>query len=109
MLPLDPSDIALVADFILAISLAMIFALGRPRTWMQTSLGWVIFYYAISTVALLFLIVWSIVFGQKIDEIYRLLIAVGLGSALVWKMVAIIRERRIGRQADTDRHERNRS
>lgn len=96
--PITPSDVALMLDFILALTLAGVFALGRPRTWVRDRLGWVIFYYAAATVALLFLIVWGIVFGQPIDEPFRFLVAGALAVALVWKTYAIVSERRAGRR-----------
>ena len=65
---------------------------------MRDRLGWVIFYYALATVALLFLIVWGIVFGQPIDEPFRFAVAGALAVALVWKTYAIISERRAGRR-----------
>ena len=99
MFPLDPSDIALIVDFFLAAALALVFAIGRPRTWHRDPLGWVIFYYALATVALLFLIVWGIVAGQKVDEWARFLISTALAVALVWKIVAVVRERHKGRIA----------
>ena len=95
---ITPSDVSLVVDFILAVTLALVFALGRPRSWIRDRLGWVIFYYAISTVAILFLIVWGIVFGQPIPEPFRLLVGTALALGLAWKTWAIISERRAGRR-----------
>lgn len=99
MFPLDPSDLVLLVDFVLALVLLGVFALGRPRTWYTDPLGWVIFYYALSVVALLFLIGWAIVLGQRLDEIFRFLIAVGLGAGLIWKTTAVVGERQRGRLA----------
>lgn len=98
---LSPSDWALIIDLVLAVVLAVVFALGRPRVWFRDRLGWVIFSYALATVALLSLIVWGIGFGQPIDEPYRFAVAFCLGLALVAKTVTIIRERRAGRQPGT--------
>ncbi|UYL87154.1 membrane protein [Microbacterium phage OscarSo] len=95
---ITPSDIALAIDFVLAVMLALVFALGRPRSWVRDRLGWVIFYYAVTTVALLFLIVWGIVFGQPIDEPFRFTVAAALAVALGWKTYAIVSERRAGRR-----------
>lgn len=97
MFPLTPSDIALVIDLILAIALALYFAIGHPRVWHRDRLGWVIFSYAMATVGLLTLIVYGIVFGQKIDEIVRFTVSAGLGVALVAKTNSVRRERAIGR------------
>lgn len=99
MFPLNPSDVALMIDLFLAVFLAFYFALGRPRTWFRDRLGWVIFGYAVAVVALLLLIVYGIVFGQKVDEIFRLAVGVGLALALVSKIWSVYRERREGRRA----------
>ena len=99
MFPLDPSDAALIADLMLASIFALYFALGRPRVWYRDRLGWVIFGYALSVVALLGLIVYGIVFGQKVDEPIRLAVALGLAGALVAKTWSVYRERRAGRLA----------
>lgn len=98
MMPtLDPSDVTLVADLALAIALALYFALGRPRVWYRDRLGWVIFGYALAVVALLGLIVYGIVFGQKVDEPIRFVVGAGLGVALIAKLRAIHMERVAGR------------
>lgn len=97
MFPLDPSDYALVIDFVLAVVLALFFSLGRPRVWYRDRLGWVIFGYAVAVVALLGLIVYGIVFGQKVDEPIRFVVGAGLGVALVAKLRAIYLERKRGR------------
>lgn len=100
------SDLTIVADLLLAIVLAGVFAIGRPRVWYRDRLGWVIFYYALTVVALLFLITYAIVFGQRVEEVYRFLVAAAVGSALIWKTFAIIDERRRGRPANQRPDER---
>lgn len=97
MFPFDPSDYALLIDFILALFLALYFSVGRPRTWYRDRLGWVIFGYAVAVVALLGLIVYGIVFGQKVDEPIRFLVGGLLGVALVAKTWSVYRERREAR------------
>lgn len=97
MLELEPSDITLIIDALLAVFLAGYFALGRPRAWFRDRLGWVIFGYALAVVALLALIVYDIVFGQKVDEPVRFVVGAALGVALVAKTRAIHNERRAGR------------
>ena len=99
MFPLAPSDVTLLIDLILAVILAVYFAAGRPRTWYRDRLGWVIFGYAAATVALLALIVYGIVFGQKVVEPVRLLVGSALGVALASKTWSVYRERREGRLA----------
>lgn len=99
MFPLTPSDITLVIDLVLAVCFVLVFALGGTRTWVRDSLGWVIFYYGLSVVALLGLIVYAIVFNQKVDEPVRLLVGAALGIALIWKTYRVVLERRGGRIA----------
>lgn len=94
---LEPSDVLLFADFMLAIALAAYFALGKPRVWPRDRLGWVIFGYAVAVVALLGLIVYGVIFGQRVDEPFRIVVLGGLGVALVAKTRAIYLERRRGR------------
>lgn len=94
-----PSDYALVLDFALASFLALYFAVGTPRTWFRDRLGWVIFGYAMSTVAFVGLIVYGIVFGQKVPEPIRLIVGAAFAVALLLKIFAIHQERVEGRIA----------
>lgn len=96
---LEPSDIALIVDLALAVVLALYFAIGHPRVWFRDRLGWVVFGYACAVVALLALIVYGIVFGQKVDEPIRLAVGAALAVALVAKTRAVHNERRRGRLA----------
>lgn len=95
--PFTASDATLILDLVLAVALVLVFALGN-RAWVRDRLGWVIFYYGLATVALLGLIVFGIVAGQKVDEPVRLAVAGALAVALGWKTYAIIDERRRGRR-----------
>lgn len=100
MFPFDtPSDVTLVIDFVLAVALLLYFSLGKPRTWVHDRLGWVIFSYALVTVAFIGLIAYAIVFGQKVVEPIRFLVGAGMGVALALKIFAVYRERRAGRLA----------
>ena len=99
MFSLDPSDVTLIIDLALALVLAVYFAVGRPRTWYRDRLGWVIFGYAVATVALLGLIVYGITFGQKVVEPVRFVVGTALGVALASKTWSVYRERREGRLA----------
>lgn len=100
MFPFDhPSDYTLVIDFLLAVALLFYFSLGEPRVWFKDRLGWVIFGYALVTVAFIGLIAYAIVFGQKVAEPIRFIVGAGMGAALALKIFAVYRERREGRQA----------
>lgn len=96
---LAPSDLMLLLNFTLATFLAAYFAFGYPRTWVRDRLGWVIFGYAVVTVAFIGLIAYAIVFGQKAAEPIRFAIGLGMAAALVAKTWAVYRERREGRLA----------
>lgn len=96
---LDPSDIVLTVDLVLAVIFALYFALGRPFVWYRDRLGWVIFSYALAVVALLGLIVYALWTGERIDEWARLAVGTGLGIALVAKTWSVGQERREGRLA----------
>lgn len=97
---LEPSDYSLVLDLLLALALMVYFAAGKPRVWYRDRLGWVLFGYAAAVSALLLLIVYGIVFGQKVDEPYRLVVGIGLAIAFVAKIRAIHIERKLGREAN---------
>lgn len=110
MFPPDPSDVALILDLGIAAFFAIYFATGKPRVWYRDRLGWVIFGYALSVVALLGLIVYGIVFGQKVAEPIRLVVATALAAALIAKTWSVHRERRAGRLAgDRPRYSRKAS
>lgn len=96
---LAASDLVLLLNFALATFLAAYFALGHPRTWVHDRLGWVIFGYAVVTVAFIGLIAYAIVFGERAIEPIRLAIGIGMAGALVAKIWAVYRERREGRIA----------
>lgn len=98
---LDPSDIALIIDLILAVILAAYFACGKPRVWYRDRLGWVIFSYAVAVVALLSLIVYAVVTGHAIAEPLRLIVSGALGATLAAKIRAVYLERRRGRMPGT--------
>lgn len=92
------SDAVLVLAFLTGLEFSGAFAFGRPRTWFHDPLGWVIFLYSLAVDALLFLIVFGIVFGQKVDEPYRVVIAVLLWGSLLAKRWILHTERKRGRQ-----------
>lgn len=97
------SDAMLLIDGLLAVALLFVFTLGNGLAWTRDRLGWVIAYYAATVVALFFLIGWAIITGARLPEIPRSIIGAALAGALVWKTVAIIRERRAGRSPGNPR------
>lgn len=92
---LTPSDITLVACLVPAFAFAILFFLGI-RGWYRDALGWTMFLYALSVLALLGLIVFGIVFGQKVDEVPRMLVAGSVFLAMTAKLVLLIHGRIIG-------------
>lgn len=87
----------LLIDFVLAVFLMGYFALGSPRTWFRDRLGWVIFGYAVVTVAFIGLIAYAIITGEQISEPIRFGVGFLMAGALVAKIWAVYRERREGR------------
>lgn len=109
MLTLAPSDIMLAVDLALAVVFALYFSLGKPRVWFRDRLGWVIFGYAIAVIALLGLIVYALLTGERVEEPARFVVGGGLGAALVAKTWSVYQERHEGRLsgARQDTIERN--
>lgn len=96
---LAPSDIMLTFDLFLAVVFALYFALGKPRVWFRDRLGWVIFGYALAVIALLGLIVYAVLTGERVEEPVRLIVLGALGIALIAKTMSVFRERHEGRLA----------
>lgn len=94
-LDLTTSDIFLVLAMPFAIWFVITY--GALSPWYRHPLGVVTFLHSLSVSSLLFLIVWGIVFGQKVDEPYRLAIAALLFLALVSKVIILHVERHNGR------------
>lgn len=90
------SDIVLVAALVPAAWFALSYGLFSP--WYTDPLGWVILLYAISVVALLGLIVYGVVYGQKVDEPVRFLVGFAIFCTLTAKVVILHLERRAGRR-----------
>lgn len=70
--------------------------------WRIKKYGWlgvVTVLHSFSTLLLLLLIVYAIIFGQKLDEAYRVFVALVLASALTFKYIVYLIERRKGRMA----------
>lgn len=99
-LPLAPSDVVLLFDFVLACAVAGYFIFGGPFfSWTRDQLGWVIFWYSVVTVGLLFQISWPILFNEKLPEWARFMLATTFGIGLLFKGNAMRVERRRGRLA----------
>jgi hypothetical protein len=96
---LTPSDIAFFACLPAAVVFLLVFTLGAPRSWIHDRLGWVVALYALAVVELLGLIVYGVVFGQRVDEVPRLVVGLTLFLALVAKVAIVLVERRTGRLA----------
>lgn len=90
-----PSDYALTLALLPAIFFLLSYGLGSP--WYRSALGVVTFAYALSVVLLLSLIVYGVVFGQRVDEVWRLVAGLALIVALTGKSIILQYERRQGR------------
>lgn len=93
-LELTPSDIVLLLCVPVAAWFWVSYALGSP--WYRSWLGVVTFLHSMSVACLLFLIVYAIVFQQRVDEPWRLMVATLLFFALTSKVVILHIERRAG-------------
>lgn len=91
------SDYLLIGCLVSALVFALNFSLGPPRVWFRDPLGWVIFAQALSVFALLALIVYAVVFGQKVDEAIRIPVTALLFLSLIGKNVILHIERTRGR------------
>lgn len=100
---LTPSDYPLLLAFVAALWVALVFTFGRPRRWARSGLGWAIFISSWALVALLFLIGWGIISGERFPEWGRFGIATAVAVGLIWKARNIHVERR--READSEPNE----
>lgn len=102
------SDIFLLIGLPFAAWFPITYSLGSP--WYKVKRhGWIgvmTLLHSLSVAALLFLIVWGIVYGQRIDEAFRLPISAVLALAFAAKVAILHAERRRGRIMRRDRHER---
>lgn len=95
------SDYFILAAFFGAAWFAISYALFSPWYKVQDH-GWIgvmTLLHSWSVAALLFLIVWAIIFGQRIGEEVRLPISIFLALATMTKVVILHHERRTGRIA----------
>lgn len=94
-LGLTPSDWVMLA---LGVPLGWFFIrYGLMTKWWVDILGWGVFLMALAFTAVWVLIVYGTLAGQRVDEIWRFLIMVGLFVAWTIKDVALEHERYIGR------------
>ena len=91
-----PSDFMLIVWLATNVAFTLSFVMGRG--WWTEPLGWTMLLFALSVDALLALIVYGIVFGQAIDEPYRLAVAVAGTLASIAKFVILLVERDRGRR-----------
>lgn len=100
----DPSDYFLVVAFLAAAWFAISYLVGSP--WWKIHdhglVGVMTLLHSWSVASLLFLIVYAIVFGQRVDESVRLPIAFLLALATITKVAILHHERRTGRIARRD-------
>lgn len=93
------SDVLLMLCVIPAAWFVLAYGIGSPwwRVGRHGWLGVVTFLHSLSIALLLTLIVYGIVFGQRVDEPYRVVISALLIVALTSKCVLLHHERREGR------------
>jgi hypothetical protein len=92
---LAPSDYLVIGALVPAAWFAVSYGVWSP--WYRAALGVVVFMYALTVVALLGLIVYGIVVGERIGEPVRFVVALALFVSLSAKVVVLHMERRAGR------------
>lgn len=92
---------ATVSDYMLLIFAAGVlwftldYGLGSP--WWRGPIGYVVLAYSLSVLALMFLIIWGIVAGERVDEWVRQIVGVTLIGGIVGKIVILRVSRREGK------------
>lgn len=89
------SDYSLSGALILAVIFLLSYGIGSP--WYRSALGIVTFGYALSTVLLLSLVVFGVVFGARVEEPWRLAAGLAVFLALAGKISVLHYERHKGR------------
>jgi cytochrome c oxidase subunit IV len=95
MLDLQFSDY-LMFIFMLA-TLWFVVDYGGFTGWWRHPVGWILLGFPISVGLLLTLIIYGVVFGQRVDEIYRIPVMALLVIMMIGKIVAVHISRREGR------------
>lgn len=92
------SDVLFVIAAPLAAYFFLSYGLGSPwyKVWQHGWLGVMTFLHGLSVVALVSLIVYTTIYGQRADEWYRSLIAALLVISLLGKIVILHYERHMG-------------
>ena len=92
---LTPSDIVLLYCGAAAAAFFVVYTL-TAAWWRVRRYGWlgvVTALHSFSIMCLLFLIIYAIIFGQKVDEGYRLAVSIAVAVALTSKSIVYIHER----------------
>lgn len=95
---ISPSDGLLLYCLLPAVAFPLAYAITAPW-WNVKKFGWfgiVTLIHSMSVLMLLFLISYAIIFGQKVDETYRVVIALTLAVGLTSKMILYFIERSRG-------------
>lgn len=103
-LGLTPSDWMFVLCTIPAAWFAFVY-IFLTRWWVD-SLGWIVALYALAVAGMLFLILYAVFTGERIEEFWRLSFTAFLFIALCGKVVILHRERRNGKLERRQREKR---
>lgn len=90
-----PSDWAMVLFTLGMLWFVLDYGIFNP--WWRHPIGWVVMIYGVSVLLLMFLILYGLVAGQRVDEWARLPVAVLLVSGIAGKIVILHISRHEGR------------
>lgn len=96
------SDLLIFAAAPFVLLFALDYGIGSP--WYTHPLGVLTFLMSLSTFGLLFLILYAMITGNRIDEPWRILVGLGLLVASIGKVIILRVERRRGRIQRRERH-----
>lgn len=101
MLGLAPSDYLILASALVLVWFMIDYGIFTPwwRFRENGFIGLAILLASGSTMGLIFLIGWGVVFGQRVGEPVRVLVTAGLFAGIVLKIIILHHERKVGHLA----------
>jgi hypothetical protein len=100
---LSPADWILLLDGIPAALFLLYYGLLVP--WYRDKLGIAVFSFAFFVCAILALIAWSVLTGERAAEPVRIVLYTGLGVAMLAKFANVVIEQQAGRLARRRQHQ----
>jgi len=97
-----PSDWMMVAFGVLVLTFLIDYGFFSP--WWEHPIGWIVLIYGLSVLALVVLIIYGMVAGQRIDEWPRLIVTTMLVVGIMGKIIILHVSRHEGRVERRARH-----